>query len=169
MDIERETWHDTQSRIERLRDKFGEFELEQAEVENDPEFFDHGLELARAGWRGDAGAIVKDQEDRVLMIRHEGAPAKWGPPGGGHEPGETMEETALREVQEETGIDCDLVDVNYARRKTIFLDGDPDQRYHMLTVIFDGEYRGGSIETSDEEVLEATWFEELPENRSEFV
>lgn len=40
--------------------------------------------------------------DKVLLIRHSYIPG-WGFPGGGVEPGETAEESALREVVEETG------------------------------------------------------------------
>jgi 8-oxo-dGTP pyrophosphatase MutT (NUDIX family) len=40
--------------------------------------------------------------DKVLLIRHTYVPG-WGFPGGGVEPGETAEESALREVVEETG------------------------------------------------------------------
>lgn len=40
--------------------------------------------------------------EKVLLIRHSYIPG-WGFPGGGVEPGETVEESALREVVEETG------------------------------------------------------------------
>ncbi|GLQ55643.1 NUDIX domain-containing protein [Devosia nitrariae] len=40
--------------------------------------------------------------DKVLLIRHSYIPG-WAFPGGGVEPGETAEESALREVVEETG------------------------------------------------------------------
>lgn len=169
MDIERQIRRDIRARIDRLQAIYGNFEVEHVKVENDPDFFEQGVEMARDGWRGDAGALVRDKQDRVLLIRHAGSSEKWGHPGGGHEPGETMEATAQREVQEETGVECELVDVNYARRKTICLDHDPEQRFQMLTVIFDAEYQGGSLEISDEEVFEARWFDEVPENAIEFV
>lgn len=169
MDTEPQIRRDIRERINRLQGKYGNFEVEQVKIENDPDFFEQGVELAREGWRGDAGALVRDKQDRVLLIRHAGSSEKWGHPGGGHEPGETMEKTAQREVREETGVECELVDVNYARRKTIYLDQDPEQRFQMLTVIFDAEYQGGSIEISDEEVLEAKWFDDVPENAIEFV
>ena len=40
--------------------------------------------------------------DSVLLIRHTYVPG-WSFPGGGVEPGESAEESAVREVREETG------------------------------------------------------------------
>lgn len=169
MNIETKTRKEIARRIERLQERYGSFPVHEETVENEPEFFDHGKKMAQEGWIGDAGAWITAEENRVLLIRHEGSPNEWGTPGGGHEPGESMEETARREVQEETGVDCTIRDVNYARRKTIVLAPDPGRRYYMLTVIFDATYDGGSISVNDEEVLEAKWFSEPPEHVQEFV
>src|SRR5881409_1042807 len=55
-----------------------------------------------------SGCAVFDAEGRVLLIRRadEGL---WGLPKGTVERGETLEETALREVREETGLDVRIV------------------------------------------------------------
>lgn len=52
-----------------------------------------------------------DRNGRVLLVRHV-HDGRWGAPGGGSEPNESPEETARREVQEETGVllrDVELV------------------------------------------------------------
>jgi ADP-ribose pyrophosphatase YjhB (NUDIX family) len=53
-----------------------------------------------------AGAVIRDQHGRLLMIRRGSPPAlgTWSLPGGRVEPGETHAEAAAREVLEETGL-----------------------------------------------------------------
>ncbi|MBI1227919.1 MAG: NUDIX domain-containing protein [Bacteroidetes bacterium] len=48
-----------------------------------------------------AGGAVFNQENKVLMIHRRGS---WDLPKGKMDPGETPEQTAVREVQEETGL-----------------------------------------------------------------
>ena len=54
-----------------------------------------------------ASAIIQDEAGRVLLQRRSDD-GLWGCPGGGLEPGETFEEAARRELNEETGLDCAL-------------------------------------------------------------
>lgn len=150
-------------RLARLRDTYGDFAVEQERVTNDPDYFAHGRDLVGSGVVGDAGAWVTDDDGRALLVRHEGAPHLWGTPGGGHEPGETLEETARREVREETGIECELTGVYWARRKVAVHEDDPERRFQLLTVEFEADSVGGEIEIGDEEILAARWFTEPPE------
>ena len=48
-----------------------------------------------------AGGLVTNAKGEFLLIRRSGL---WDLPKGHQEPGEALEETALREVQEETGL-----------------------------------------------------------------
>ncbi len=50
-------------------------------------------------------AVIQDGEGRVLLVRQAYARSKWALPGGGSDPGESVVETAVREVREETGLD----------------------------------------------------------------
>jgi ADP-ribose pyrophosphatase YjhB (NUDIX family) len=169
MDIATVTRQEVRRRLERLRDEYGSFPIREKTVTNDPDFFESGVRLAENGWIGDAGAFVTDERDRALLIRHEASPDTWGVPGGGHEPGETMEETARREVHEETNIQVHIDDVAYARRKTIVHEADPDRRLFMLTVVFDATpTRAGVPDIGDDEVLDARWFEEPPDGIDRF-
>ena len=56
-------------------------------------------------WTGGVRAIVLDEEQRMLLVRqrHDDKDI-WMVPGGGIEEGENAAEAAIREVQEETGL-----------------------------------------------------------------
>ena len=74
-----------------------------------------GGEGAVAGgkrWKvGAAGAVV--HEERVLLVRHTYGEGKgrWILPGGHATHDERLDETAVREVREETGVEAEVVDV----------------------------------------------------------
>jgi 8-oxo-dGTP pyrophosphatase MutT (NUDIX family) len=76
-------------------------------------------------------AILRDDQNRVLLIRFVLPNMNfWATPGGGVEPGETLLETANRELQEELGI-------------AVALEGP----IHTATGIF--EFEGELIENTD--------------------
>jgi len=53
-----------------------------------------------------AGGIVRDDRDRILLVRRGQEPdrGRWSIPGGRVEPGETSGQAVVREVLEETGV-----------------------------------------------------------------
>ena len=53
------------------------------------------------------GVIVVDDSGEILLEKRRDN-GMWGLPGGGIEPGESVYETALREVKEETGLDIEI-------------------------------------------------------------
>jgi 8-oxo-dGTP diphosphatase len=66
----------------------------------------------RSPWRiGVASALVR--EGRVLLVRHTYGEKKglWALPGGYATPRERLDESAVRELLEETGITAEVVDV----------------------------------------------------------
>ncbi|MBQ9061130.1 MAG: NUDIX hydrolase [Firmicutes bacterium] len=56
-------------------------------------------------WTGGVRAIVLDDSKRMLLVRqHHDGKDIWMVPGGGIEEGENAAEAAIREVEEETGL-----------------------------------------------------------------
>lgn len=95
-------------------------------------------------------AIVQDDQGRVLMI-HKTDNNKWALPGGGHEIGESIADTVVREVKEETGYDVevDTITGTYTdpRHVMAYDDGEVRQQFSLA---FRAKLVGGSPATSSE-------------------
>ena len=145
-----------------LSDAYGEFEVREDRWEQTIERYDGLLERFRAEANGGAGIWVCDPDKGVLLVRHEGDTG-WSEPAGKREPGESFAETAVREVDEETGIratiDCIL-------EVTLVTHEAPD-RPPLISpiVLFEGEpVDGTSLDPVEGEIAEASWWRESPES-----
>jgi len=60
---------------------------------------------------GTATAIIEFPADMILLIKRETVPFRgyWALPGGRSERGETVEQTIIREVKEETGLEVEVL------------------------------------------------------------
>jgi len=108
-----------------------------------------------------AGGLVTNSEGKVLIIKRRG---KWDLPKGKTEAGENHEQTALREVREETGIQ-DLEIVKPLLTTYHIYSSGKDQ---ILKKNFWFDMRSSSNEApvpqAEEEIKEAVWFD--PEDLS---
>lgn len=95
------------------------------------------------------GAVVVDDQARVLLIRRDAEPMKghWSLPGGLLELGETLVEGVKREVMEETGLNVTpeaIVEV--VDRIYICSDDEKSQvRYHYVIVDYWCRVAGGNL------------------------
>ncbi|EGA90452.1 MutT/NUDIX family protein [Planococcus donghaensis MPA1U2] len=63
-------------------------------------------------WLGAAGLVVNSKgEWLVVKKRYGGLHGKWSLPAGFVQGDETIDQAALREVKEETGIDCEMIEL----------------------------------------------------------
>ena len=97
------------------------------------------------------GCIITEN-DKILLIRQMSG--MWGFPKGHVEEGETEEQTAVREVKEETNID---VEVDSAKRYVMHYKTDKGK--YKEVVLFIGKKVGGYLRMQPEEIIEAGWFE----------
>jgi ADP-ribose pyrophosphatase YjhB (NUDIX family) len=106
-----------------------------------------------------ASAIVVDNKGDILLIRRSDNKL-WSIPGGKMEIGESISETVVREVQEETGIQTRPIRVvgiySSPRSVVAYEDGEVRQQF---SVCFECEPTAGSIQTSDES-LEVAFYKE---------
>jgi 8-oxo-dGTP diphosphatase len=111
------------------------------------------------------GAIVVGRKG-VLLARRDKDPAKgsWSIPGGGVELGETQEASVIREVEEETGVKCEVLDfVSTADLITRDLSGKIEFHFLLNHFIARALTEDTRPETEDGEVA---WFnpDSLPED-----
>lgn len=110
-------------------------------------------------------AIVQDDQGRVLMI-HKTDNDKWALPGGGHEPGESIADTVVREVKEETGYDVQVETLTgtYTNPNHVMSYDDGEVR-QQFSIAFRARLVGGqkrtSSESSEVEWLAAEQIEQL--------
>ncbi len=106
------------------------------------------------------GVVVRKRApdgDRVLLIRRAKAPnaGKWSLPGGHQELGETVRETAAREVREETGLEvtvAEFLDVIDA----IGPDGKGGTAYHYTLIDFAADWVSGEP-VAGSDAADAVW------------
>jgi 8-oxo-dGTP diphosphatase len=91
------------------------------------------------------GLILKDK--KVLLIKRKNYPfkGKWALPGGFVEYKEKTEDTAIREVFEETGLKTKINNL-----VGVYSDPNRDPRGHTVSVIYLLEICGGKLKGSDD-------------------
>jgi ADP-ribose pyrophosphatase YjhB (NUDIX family) len=104
------------------------------------------------------GAVIIE-DSRVLLVKRAHPPlqARWSIPGGVLEVGELVREAAVREAQEETGLNVEpgeLLGI-YDR---ILLHADGRVQYHYVLIDFLCRRVGGELEAADD-AAEVRWFD----------
>ncbi|MDQ7809681.1 NUDIX domain-containing protein [Amycolatopsis sp. A133] len=101
-------------------------------------------------------AFIQDDEGRILMIRRTDNDL-YSIPGGQLELGETLAEAAVREVREETGIECEVKEVIglYSNPKHVIAYDDGEVRQEF-SICFRAAPTSGTLRTSNES-KEVTW------------
>lgn len=98
---------------------------------------------------------------KVLLVERGNEPCKgcWAFPGGFLNPDETVEQGALRELQEETGLDS-----AYMEQVGVFSDPDRDPRERVITVAFFSVMHVKNVRAGDD-AAKAKWLlvNDLPE------
>ncbi|MCT4355873.1 NUDIX domain-containing protein [Streptomyces sp. Je 1-79] len=94
--------------------------------------------------------VVRDDAGRLLLI-HKTDNDLWALPGGGHDIGERIADTAVREVEEETGIrvEVDGMVGLYTDPEHVLAYDDGEVR-QQFSICFLAHPVGGSVRTSSE-------------------
>ena len=102
-------------------------------------------------------AIIPFPNDQILLIKRNTRPfvGYWALPGGRMDPGETVEQTIVREVKEETGLDVIIV-----RKIGEYVEKGvkDDVKYEYYPTCFVVKLVGGEIKKQDSEIQEIKLF-----------
>ena len=108
-------------------------------------------------------AIIPYPDNKILLIKRNTKPFidYWALPGGRMDPGEKIEQTVVREVKEETGIDVCIVSAVGDYVEKGFKD---DIEYEYYPTCFEVKPLDGELKKQDSEIQEIKAFslDELP-------
>lgn len=105
------------------------------------------------------GVVYRRHDGRVEVVLVSRPRARlWVLPKGRPEPGETLEQAALREVTEETGLEVEIVDEVGSDRYSFSVRGErvlinKVVRHYLM------EPRGGDMSRHDEEYDDVAWYD----------
>jgi 8-oxo-dGTP diphosphatase len=104
--------------------------------------------------------ICKD--DAMLLVKQNYGPEYWSLPGGVVELGESIEEAAIREAGEETGLQVRI-------KRVVGLYSKPGEG--SLAVTFEAEVMGGTLDPACNDVSDCRYFplDALPEHAREHL
>jgi ADP-ribose pyrophosphatase YjhB (NUDIX family) len=101
-------------------------------------------------------AVVTDEQDRIVLIRRRDNDL-WALPGGGMELGESIIDTAVREVKEETGLDVEVTGLigvyTNPNHVMAYTDGEVRQQFSLC---FTTRLLGGDL-LADSESTDIAW------------
>lgn len=101
-------------------------------------------------------SVIADEDGRIVLV-HRKDNNLWALPGGGMELGESIQEAAIREVKEETGLEveiCGLVGV-YTNPHHVMKYDDGEVR-QQFSLCYNTRLVGGDLKF-DEESTEIAW------------
>ena len=98
-----------------------------------------------------SSAIITDASGEKILLTKRGDNGRWCLPGGQLESGESVSETCVREVLEETGLEVDLgrlIAVYTSPDMVLYYD--EDHQYQVISFHFAATVAGGELGLSNE-------------------
>lgn len=111
--------------------------------------------------------LIINEDNQVLLQRRGTFPYKWGLVGGITELGECLEETAIREAKEETGLDIrELNLLGTTSGEKCYIDFPNGDKAYFITIGYFTKNFSGELKIDNLETKELKFFSygELPNN-----
>ena len=88
--------------------------------------------------------VIVEIDGRIVLVERKNPPHGWALPGGFVNYGESAEDTAIREIREETGLE-----ITGLKQFHCYSDPARDPRFHTLTVVFTAKSTGIPVAGDD--------------------
>ncbi len=102
--------------------------------------------------------IIIKHMDGIILIKRKNPPEGWALPGGFVDYGETLEDAAVREAQEETGLSVRLI-----RQFHSYSEPRRDPRQHTISTVFIAEASGKAEAGDDAAEIDVFRKDNLPD------
>jgi 8-oxo-dGTP diphosphatase len=89
--------------------------------------------------------IIIEEGQGVVLILRRNEPREWAIPGGFCDYGEGLEQAAVREAREETGLEIELIEQFHT-----YSDPRRDPRQHTITTVYIAHAIGGTLRAQDD-------------------
>lgn len=111
-----------------------------------------------------------NEKEQILLQKRRWPNGFWGIPGGLMELGETTEQTAQRELFEETGLTVNKLDLFGVYTKTAMTHLDNGDVYMGVSVVYSTHDFSGEMKIDPEESYDFAWFDfgQLPADIADF-
>ena len=112
--------------------------------------------------------VFNDQEKVLMQLRTDYN--QWGFPGGSMELGESFEETAIRELKEETNLDIkEMKLIKVLSGKDTYREYPNGDKLYDITALFVITKYDGELRVNDDESKKFDWFSinDLPKNMTQ--
>ena len=103
--------------------------------------------------------IIIEYNDGIVMIYRKNPPEGWALPGGFVDYGESLEDAAIREAREETGLE-----IRNLRMFHVYSSPDRDPRGHTITTVFIAVAHGELIPGDDAANAKVFALDNLPQD-----
>ena len=113
-----------------------------------------------------AGVVIVNSDGQILL-QHRTDNECWGIPGGAMELGESFEDTARREVREETGLEVGPLELLYVHSGAdAFYEYPNGDQVYGAAVVFTTTEFSGTLRRDPAETLDLRWFlpDRIPTN-----
>ena len=102
--------------------------------------------------------IIIEQEGGIVLIKRKNPPPGWALPGGFVDYGESLEDAAVREAREETGLHVELI-----RQFHTYSKPGRDPRHHSIATVYVARAKGTPVAGDDAGEAEVFSTDSLPD------